>query len=122
MVTEAEANGRVFEVGAVYVATPALKGQPLRLAAVLDVDRGIVHVAFVDEVAVGKVCQFDDRSMALLDTATGRYNIFSLVRAAAKEAAEVNEMKCWQMLYDALVKVHDIADLACHEAQDIKIN
>ena len=33
-----------------------------------------------------------------------------------------DDAKCGQMLYDALVKVHDIADLACHEAQGIKIN
>ena len=90
MVTEEEASGRVFEVGAVYVATPALEGRRKRLAAVIDVEGETVHVAFVDEVAVGKVRRFDDRSVALLDTATGRYNIFSLVRAAAKEAAEVN--------------------------------
>lgn len=92
MTTEAEANGRVFEVGAVYVATPALNGQPRRLAVVVGMEGRAVQAAFVDELAVGTVERFDGREFATIDTLLGRYNIFSLVRAAAKEAAEVNEI------------------------------
>ena len=92
MITEAEKSGRVFEVGAVYIATPAIKGRPKRLAAVVGVEGQTVQAAFVDELAVGMLEAFDGREIATINTQTGRYNISSYVRAAAADAAIVSDI------------------------------
>ena len=85
-------DGRVFEVGAVYVATPAHQGQPRRLVAVVGIEGYTMQAAFVDELAVGKLLAFDGREIAMINTRTGRYNVFSYVKAAAADAAIVNDI------------------------------
>lgn len=90
MTTEEEADTRRFHVGEVYVATPAIKGQPRKLAAIVGRDGESLQVAFVDELVVGTAEVFDGRDFAVLETRIGPYNISACVKANAKEAAKVN--------------------------------
>ena len=90
MITE-NCNDR-FQVGQVYVATPAIKGQPRKLAAVLEIDGSKLLVGFVDELATGRVKVFEGRDFALVETGIGQYNISACVKAAAREAEIVNEI------------------------------
>lgn len=81
-----------FKMGEVYVATPALQGQPNKLVAVIGKNGSTLQLAFVDGLAVGKTKVYDGKEFAMIETSIGRYNIFAGVKAAAKEAAIVNEI------------------------------
>ena len=82
-----------LEVGQVYIATAALEGQRRRLAVVIGRAGQTVQLAFVDELAIGKTQPFGgDREFATVDTEIGRYNLSSMVRASAVEAAEIHEI------------------------------
>ena len=85
-------NGWRLEVGAAYVATPALEGMPKRLAVVVGRCGGAVSVAFADELVCGDVRVFEGRDAAFLDTRVGRYNISACVMADAEDAAEIISM------------------------------
>lgn len=81
-----------FAVGSVYIATPAIEGQPRRLAMMLGVAGAAVQVGFVDELANGRLEVFNGRDTARLDTRVGQYNISAVVRAEAQDAAIVNDI------------------------------
>lgn len=85
-------NGWRLEVGAAYVATPAMDGMPKRLAVVVGRCGGAVSVAFADELVCGDVRVFEGRDAAFLDTRVGRYNISACVMADAEDAAEIISM------------------------------
>lgn len=92
MITEAEASGRVFKVGAVYIATPAQKGQLSRLGVVIGKSDAMLQVAFVDELVVGRTEQVEGHDYAILKTRSGQYNLSACVKAAAADAAIVNDI------------------------------
>ena len=79
-----------FKVGAAYFATPALDGQPKRLAVVLGISGSTVQVAFADELANGRI--YWDSTAAMLKTSIGQYNIFAAVTAPAQDAAMVMDI------------------------------
>lgn len=81
-----------MEVGAAYVATPAMDGLPKRLVVVVGRCGGAVSVAFADELVCGDVRVFEGRDAAFLDTRVGRYNISACVMADAEDAAEIISM------------------------------
>lgn len=92
MTTEAEKSGRVFEVGAVYIATPALEGQPKKLGVVIGKSGETLQVAFVDELATGRTEEIEGRDFATVRTRSGQYNLSACVKAAAADAAIVNDI------------------------------
>lgn len=92
MITEDEDIGRRFKVGEVYIATPTLKGQPRKLGAIIGRSAATLQVAFIDEVATGKVRTLEGRDFAIVTTEIGQYNISACTRAAAKDAAIVNDI------------------------------
>ena len=82
-----------LEVGQVYIATAAIEGQRRRLAVVIGRAGYTIQLAFVGELATGKAQSFGgDREFAQVDTAIGRYNLSSMARASAAEAAEIQEI------------------------------
>lgn len=85
-------DGWRLEVGAAYVATPAMDGMPKRLAVVVGRCGGAVSVAFADELVCGDVRVFEGRDAAFLDTRVGRYNISACILADAEDAAEIISM------------------------------
>ena len=80
------------EIGEVYVATPAIEGLPKKLVVVLGRCGETLQVAFVDELAAGHVLNVCGRDFATLATVTGQYNISPYVKAAASDAAIVNDI------------------------------
>ena len=84
--------GRKFEVGAVYVATPALEGQPKKLGVVIGKSGETLQVAFVDELATGRTEEIEGRDFATVKTRSGQYNLSACVKAAAADAAIVNDI------------------------------
>lgn len=92
MTSEEKDNERRFQVGEVYIATPAIQGQPRKLAAIIGREGSMLQVAFVDELVVGESKMYDGRDFASLETRIGRYNISACVKAAAKDAAIVNDI------------------------------
>ena len=92
MITEAEASGKVFEVGAVYIATPAIEGQPKKLGVVIGKSGETLQVAFVDELATGRTEEIEGRDFATVRTRSGQYNLSACVKAAAADAAIVNDI------------------------------
>ena len=95
MITEEEAMedaGRKFKVGAVYIATPALKGLPKKLGVVVGKSGETLQVAFVDELAVCEAEEIEGRDFATVKTRDGQYNLSACVRAAAADAAIVNDI------------------------------
>lgn len=84
--------GRKFKVGAVYIATPAIKGQPKKLGAILSRDGATLQVAFVDELVLGQVKHVAGRDFATVRTRSGQYNLSACVKVAAADAAIVNDI------------------------------
>ena len=84
--------GRKFKVGAVYIATPAQKGQLRRLGVVIGKSDAMLQVAFVDELVVGRTEQVEGHDYAILKTRSGQYNISACVKANAADAAIVNDI------------------------------
>lgn len=92
MTTEEEDKAMRFRVGEVYVATPALKGQPRRLAAIIGREGPELQVAFVDELVAGRARRFEGRDFAVLLTRIGQYDISACVKANAREATIINDI------------------------------
>ena len=87
-----EEVGRKFKVGTVYVATPALEGQPKKLGVVIGKSGETLQVAFVDELATGRTEEIEGRDFATVRTRSGQYNLSACVKAAAADAAIVNDI------------------------------
>ena len=83
---------RSFKIGSVYHATPALVGQPRRLAALIGRDGASLQFAFVDELSCGMVELVCDRETAQLETEIGTYNVSAAVPANANETAIINSL------------------------------
>lgn len=81
-----------FKVGGVYVATPAIEGQPCRLAVVIGIAGPTVQVAFVDELANGEIGIYWEHETAKIETDIGQYNISAAIPAAAQESAVVMDI------------------------------
>ena len=92
MEEELEEIGRKFKVGAVYIATPALEGQPKKLGVVIGKSDSMLQVAFVDELATGRTEEIEGHDYAILKTRSGQYNLSACVKAAAADAAIVNDI------------------------------
>lgn len=83
---------RSFEVGHVYYATPAIVGQPKRLASLIGRDGSHLQFAFVDELVGGTVEIFFNRETARIKTAIGSYNVSAAIMANASETAVINSL------------------------------
>ena len=83
---------REFQVGQVYVATPALVGQPRKLGAIIGIEGATIQVAFVDELVAGRARRFEGRDFAVLVTRIGQYDISACVKANAREATIINDI------------------------------
>jgi len=84
--------GRKFKVGAVYIATPALAGLPEKLGVIIGKSGATLQVAFVDELATGRTKEIEGRDFATVKTQTGQYNLSACMKAAAADAAIVNDI------------------------------
>jgi hypothetical protein len=82
----------VFEVGATYVAAPALEGARKRLAVVIGREGDAVQLAFINELALARLQVVNGREILTCDTELGYYSLSSAVPAAASDAAIVNDI------------------------------
>ena len=87
-----EKIGRKFKIGAAYFATPALEGQPKKLAVVIGKCGATLQVAFVDELAIGRTKEIEGRDFATVRTRTGQYNISAYVEANTADVSIVNDI------------------------------
>ena len=81
-----------FKIGSVYHATPALVGQPRRLAALIGRDGKSLQFAFVDELSCGTVEIVCGREISQLLTEIGTYNVSAAAPANASETAVINSL------------------------------
>lgn len=81
-----------LEIGGVYYATPSIQGDKRRIAAVIGREGNSVQLAFLDELAVGKMEAIHGREVARVATERGEYTISAAVMARAADAAIVRDI------------------------------
>lgn len=82
----------ILEHGGVYYATPALEGAKKRIVAVIGREGSTVQLAFLDELAVGRMEQMHGREIVAVDTEIGRYTISAALPVPASDAAIVQDI------------------------------
>jgi hypothetical protein len=81
-----------LEIGGVYYATPAFEGARKRIVAVIGRSGDQVQLAFLEELAVGRMVAMEGREVVFVTSGSGDYTVSAAVKASASDAAIVQDI------------------------------